>query len=367
MPPKKRQIQHSLFQKAWHSYSHLDLSDKVGVILILLTGVGLLALLFSGKDFLQLPIADAKPANKHPSRLPPGCEYFKLNSDPSPLDPGVKLVVLGEQHEKHEHTNKCIDAIATARRNPTYTIHVEGIPNGVQMPCSMVPGGYPQKAGIACIGWDAIDSFQKEEAKHFASGFAKILKAIITTPQLSSTFSSLKNLSEKQAKEQIAKITSDITRANRRTLTELKTPTVLLYSPESIQFMRDRSILQEIEEFAWTCYKKGFLPAVTGYKSKFEELKKTTEHTVASMTHRNLGLVTTIEAIVKSAHERSTTAVDAHGDFYSDKSPSSLTFLVAGQCHVNPCSNPAVRGSEEAAAKTIQESKDSVSLLVMHS
>ncbi len=144
-------VQGSLWRRFSTWFSNLDRSDQIGMVLIALTGVGLLAMLFSGslKNFLTLPGAEAKTSSGSGdvARLK-GCEGF-VGKIPGPTEP-LDLVLIAERHDGS--TKGCINAIAKSRGDPDQLLRVESVPNGQKVPCSAL--GYGGPGNRACKGWD---------------------------------------------------------------------------------------------------------------------------------------------------------------------------------------------------------------------
>jgi hypothetical protein len=130
-------------------FNALSSMDKVGVILMLFTGVAFIAKLLEGMHF-------ATP-------LPKGCEDFRLEPGSlSPLDPRVRGVVIGEVHRKTQ-TEKCLIAIEKQRKvkpQDPKVYFVEGISEGLNISCPMAPMEYKSRKNLRCIGWDLREFFQ---------------------------------------------------------------------------------------------------------------------------------------------------------------------------------------------------------------
>jgi hypothetical protein len=160
--------------------------DKVGVILMLFTGVAFIAKLLEGMQFATPVTArnfsgsrtqklqslevlfDGKfsdpPGRPIPvADLPKGCEDFRLEPGSlSPLDPRVRGVVIGEIHGKSQ-TEKCLLAIEKQKKVKTgdrKVYFVEGIPEGIVVRCQEAPGGYQYTRNRRCIGWDRPENYK---------------------------------------------------------------------------------------------------------------------------------------------------------------------------------------------------------------
>lgn len=145
--------QGSLWRRFSTWFSKLNWSDKIGVVLIALTGFGLLAMLFKGglKNFLTLPGAEAKQSSGSGdvARLK-GCEGF-FGKIPGPTEK-LDLVLIAERHDGR--TKPCIDAIVRSRGNPAHLLRVESVPNNQGISCEEI--GYGGPSNRECKGWDDL-------------------------------------------------------------------------------------------------------------------------------------------------------------------------------------------------------------------
>ncbi len=315
-------------------FLNLDFSDKIGVVLIALTGVGLLAMLLSGslKNFLTLPGAEAKEAPE--LGMIKGCESFDLKSGSSVLT--APVIVIGEEHSRHALVSKCMDAILTLRGSPSHRIFREGVTLGEQVSCSSLPFGDAERKQRECYGWDSVGLKQSRERE----AYVKMLME-------NYDWSWLTKLFKREVREKINEIVEKAIEASPYTSLEINR---LPDKSDHLELQRARMEIQVVEAFMWKYYEYKDLRVSERKQSVLTAFHKELFLSFEKMEERNQGLAHVIQKSV-----------------LADEADSVITFVIAGHCHLNPCHyrDFDIAGSEAAPVRVINDNKNRVALLLI--
>jgi len=345
----KPNYKNSLWARFSTWFSHLDLSDKIGVVLIGLTGIGFLAMLFKGqlKDPFKFPMAEAgKVPGKNTAsgslKGLKGCEGF-MGSLPSPGEP-LAQVYLAELHD-HDTVVSCVNAIVKSRGNPRHRIVVETVPLDEKISCAeeVQVTGYGDKKGRECRGWDS------KEASELAKKSSLYEAAL----------DSLGSFHSELRKQAVAVGPNEVKLA----IADLESS----YQVNAGLCQALKKTSQSISEFYQSFYQQVpcFLraqfqilrnaTALSGFKAAYAQqvrgLEKELSATQAAIaapslwTERNRGLV--------SAGAK---AMDT---------PDTLTFFVAGACHLESCDGaPGGEKVKKSIQTHAQKKKLRVAMLI---
>ncbi len=319
----------SLWKRFSTWFSNLDRSDKIGVVLIALTGVGLLAMLFSGglKNFLTLPGADA---GKVPSKTaaPKGlkeCEGF-VGKIPGPTE-RLDLVLFGELHDRHDEVVGCLNAIVKSRGNPAHVIRAESVQSGRAVNCTDPGLRYGNEQNRTCLGWNDSRVPALMMGMRFCNGASEVLDSlpfVLDKKPKAVTLQDMQNL-----------------------MTNLKS----MYGVSAaICNSSDGGARPEIK---YECFLARTLQSIIESMKKGVGFPAARDHKLAALSRaweESMSQLTTPELV----RARNVALATAAGSF-----AERLTFFIAGACHLSEClwspgGAATRRAIEDSARKTGQ-------------
>jgi hypothetical protein len=334
---------------AW--FSHLGIMEKIGVVLLVLSGVGLLMKLLEGG--LKTPEGKAK-APLLSDGLPKGCEdFFLKEGSVSPLDPAVRLLILGESHYV-DNTGACLDALLS-HRSGAHKVLVEQIPRNQKIPCSHARRPIRDLPERTCEGWDALERCEHEVK--LLKSVAKVRAAtdLVTNSVLRAwLFEIQKQTSLQEVKLRIQKLQEMLAPAMGSSVNLLVACSKFNPFPScgdpALYFEQNCTTLETIREFSLLVnqmhsIEKAEQIFVWEAKSAMElfEGERLGPKFLAMTQLRNRDLAISIDQV----HETPSLA---------------LTFLVAGAGHVSPSDELA--GTEEPVVAAIDRSAGKTAVLL---
>ncbi len=273
-------------------FAQLDASDKLGVVLLLMTGFGFIVMLAKAASlqFGGFPVVGAASVRHScPAFLHEGCERFLLEEGLSPFSKHARVVFFPYPEAR---LKDCLQVLDDARQQP-HKIYIPRVPLGLKINCTgqFEDHDYGGSTRRSCVGMDAEDAFLKEQDYLNQGALSREMLNMLVREKKRPMVSHLVNDSEEKAADFILKYSGE-------RFEELGLSAFRCDEDESLElseavFKKKRACFLKgaLVDFLWAVHREGFEKSIEKNFEKFRAYSSDLTPWAKAMVVRYLALI----------------------------------------------------------------------------